>query len=210
MLEDMAEERQLLVDQLGMTTLTMEDPPSIEDVQKVREFDELLERANTEDLTEIEKTGCLYQAGVDKAGRPVVVFIGKWFKVGEVDMDKAVLYLVKVLEPIVDMDYVVVYFCTKTTSANMLSYWWIKEVYNMLLYKYKKNLKAFYIVHPSLWTRLTTWWFTTFMAPAIKHKIHNIHAVADLDNVIHSTQFDIPMFIQEYDMTLHGLRYYQP
>ena len=30
-----------------------------------------------EDLTEFEKTGSLYQAGLDKQGRPVIVFIGE-------------------------------------------------------------------------------------------------------------------------------------
>ena len=34
-------------------------------------------RSKEEDLTEIEKSGCLYQAGVDKQGRPVIVFIGE-------------------------------------------------------------------------------------------------------------------------------------
>ena len=26
-----------------------------------------------------------------------------------------------------------------------------------------------------MWTRLTSWWFTTFMAPAIKQKLHNVY-----------------------------------
>ena len=85
----------------------------------------------------------------------------------------------------------------------------------------QKIFPAFYTVHPSLWTRVTTWWFSTFLAPAIKHKIHNIHEVGnisyffrkimpayfiyileislqvkELDSVINSTEFDIPMFIQ--------------
>ena len=34
--------------------------------------------------------------------------------------------------------------------------------------------------------------------------------VKELDSIIHSTEFDIPMFIQEYDMSINGLRYYQP
>ena len=85
----------------------------------------------------------------------------------------------------------------------------------------------FYTVHPSMWTRLTSWWFTTFMAPAIKQKLHNVYEVKEkyrdttlvqcecfkvkeLDSIIHSTEFDIPMFIQEYDMSINGLRYYQP
>ncbi len=32
-----------------------------------------------EDLTELEKTGSLYQAGLDKQGRPVIVFIGEFY-----------------------------------------------------------------------------------------------------------------------------------
>ena len=145
----------------------------------------------------------------------------------------------------------------RTSSENLISYWWLKEIYSQLPYHYRKNLKgvgisfwdqrplgtwvhsnvwkvvlhclscvtscmscidneetnqiksnwdvgqlkmpwfrrtsrkngqrrgiktiistsAFYTVHPSLWTRVTTWWFSTFLAPAIKHKIHNIHEV---------------------------------
>ena len=34
--------------------------------------------------------------------------------------------------------------------------------------------------------------------------------VKELDSVISSTEFDIPMFIQEHDMSINGLRYYQP
>ena len=49
-----------------------------------------------EDLSEFVKTGSLYEAGVDKQGRPVIVFIGKWFKPGSVDMEKALLYLIRV------------------------------------------------------------------------------------------------------------------
>ena len=84
----------------------------------------------------------------------------------------------------------------RTASENMISYWWMKEIYSKLPYHYKKNLKDFYtgiynihilwphalsifilLVHPSMWTRLTSWWFTTFMAPAIKQKLHNVYEV---------------------------------
>jgi hypothetical protein len=201
-----SEERQLLVDRLGTTSLNMEERVE----EQTKDFTELVRRSQEEDLTEVEKSGCLYQAGVDRQGRPVIVFIGKWFKPELVDMKQALLYLIRTLDPVVDRDYSVVYFCTRTSSDNMISYWWMKEIYSQLPYHYKKNLKDFYTVHPSMWTRLTSWWFTTFMAPAIKHKLHNIHEVKELDQVINSTEFDIPMFIQEYDMSINGLRYYQP
>jgi len=200
-----SEERQLLVDRLGTSSINMEDT-----VDNTTDFSELVNRAKEEDLTEIEKSGCLYQAGIDKLGRPVIVFIGKWFKPDSTNLDQALLYLIRVLDPVVDKDYSVVYFCTRTSNENMISYWWLKEIYSKLPYHYKKNLKDFYTVHPSMWTRLTSWWFTTFMAPAIKQKLHNVYEVKELDSIILSTEFDIPMFIQEYDMSINGLRYYQP
>merc|ERR1719474_658938 len=118
----------------------------------------LVDRAKEEDLTEIEKSGCLYQAGIDKFGRPVIVFIGKWFKPDLTSLEKSLLYLIKVLDPVVERDYTVVYFCTRSSNENMLSYWWMKEIYAQLPYHYKKNLKDFYTVHPTMWTRLTSWW----------------------------------------------------
>ena len=135
-------------------------------------------------------------------------------------LEQALLYLIRVLDPVADTDYSVVYFCTRsenierpilytilsksccyrlyekftsivntfeaaysvfrTSSENMISYWWMKEIYAKLPYHYKKNLKDFYTVHPSMWTRLTSWWFTTFMAPAIKQKLHNVYEVMEI------------------------------
>lgn len=135
--------------------------------------------------------GCLYQSGVDRLGRPVVVFVGKWFPYNKVNLDKvffclsfipwsttlrsviigqneirlapvqfnlrlqALLYLINLLDPIVRGDYVIAYFHTLTNSSNYPSFTWLREVYNVLPYKYKKNLKAFYVIHPTFWTKVS-------------------------------------------------------
>ncbi|XP_026322521.1 protein GDAP2 homolog [Hyposmocoma kahamanoa] len=174
------------------------------------QYERLLRRAHNEDLTEISGIGCLYQSGVDRLGRPVVVFIGKWFPIGDIDLDKALLYLIKLLDPIVRGDYVIAYFHTLASSTNHPPFSWLKEVYTVLPYKYKKNLKAFYIVHPTFWTKMMTWWFTTFMAPAIKAKVHNLPGVEYLYSVMARDQLDVPAFVTEYDMTINGLHYFQP
>ncbi|XP_026677905.1 protein GDAP2 homolog, partial [Diaphorina citri] len=72
----------------------------------------------------------------------------------------------------------------------------------LFLHRYKKNLKACYIVHPTFWTKMMTWWFTTFMAPAIKQKVHSIPGVEYLYSIISPNQLEIPAFITEYDMTV--------
>lgn len=104
----------------------------------------------------------------------------------------------------------VFYFHTRTSRDNIPSYSWLKEVYQTLTYDYKKNLKAFYIVHPTIFTKMTCWWFATFMAPSIKNKIVNVRALEELDSVVDQKILTIPMFIQEQDMTWHGLRYFEP
>ncbi|KAL2719434.1 protein GDAP2 [Vespula squamosa] len=182
----------------------------IKQMQQKERYERLLRRAKTEDLTEVSGIGCLYQSGVDRQGRPVVVFVGKWFPATKINLDKALLYVIQLLDPIVKGDYVIAYFHTLTTSSNYPSLQWLREVYNVLPYKYKKNLKQFYIIHPTFWTKMMTWWFTTFMAPAIKQKVHNLPGVEYLYEVMAPDQLEIPAYITEYDMTINGLRYYTP
>ncbi|XP_026478765.1 protein GDAP2 homolog [Ctenocephalides felis] len=184
-------------------------PPEIVETPEER-YERLLRRAKTEDLTEVSGIGCLYQSGVDRLGRPVVVFCGKWFPVNNLNLDKALLYLIALLDPIVKGDYVIAYFHTLTSNNNYPSFAWLREVYSILPYKYKKNLKAFYIIHPTIWTKMMTWWFTTFMAPAIKQKVHSLPGVEHLYSVMTPDQLEIPAYITEYDMTINGLHYFQP
>ncbi|XP_038122374.1 protein GDAP2 homolog isoform X4 [Culex quinquefasciatus] len=185
---------------------SLDDP----DWQKENLYERLLRRAKTEDLSEVSGIGCLYQSGVDRLGRPVIVFCGKWFPAHNIDLEKALLYLIYLLDPIVKGDYVIAYFHTLTGSNNYPSLQWLKDVYSILPYKYKKNLKAFYIVHPTFWTKMMTWWFTTFMAPAIKTKVHSLPGVEHLYSAIAKDQLEIPAYITEYDMATNGIHYFQP
>jgi len=176
-------------------------------VQHHERYERLLRRAKTEDLSEVSGIGCLYQSGIDKFGRPVIVFIGKWFNFTEINLDKALLYLISLLDPLVKGDYIILYFHTLTEGYNHPSMQWMREVYNVLEYKHKKNLKAFYIIHPTFWTKVMTWWFLTFMAPAIKEKVHSLSGIEYLYSIINMDQLEIPAFITEYDMTINGVRY---
>lgn len=57
--------------------------------------------------------------------------------------------------------------------------------------------------------QMMTWWFTTFMAPAIKQKVHSLPGVEYLYGAMSPSQLEIPAFITEYDMTVSSL-FYQP
>lgn len=48
-----------------------------------------------------------------------------------------------------------------------------------------------------------TWWFLTFMAPAIKSKVHQLPGVEHLYAVMTRDQLEIPAYITEYDMAVN-------
>ncbi|XP_054266039.1 protein GDAP2 homolog [Macrosteles quadrilineatus] len=188
---------------LGERPIPSVDPFLVREIHNKERYERLLRRAKTEDLSEVSGIGCLYQSGHDRLGRPVIVFVGKWFRFKEINLDKALLYLIYLLDPLVKGDYVIAYFHTLTGNSNYPSFAWLREVYSILPYKYKKNLKAFYIIHPTfIWTKMMTWWFTTFMAPAIKQKVHCLPGVEYLYSAMSPNQLEIPAFITEYDMSV--------
>ncbi|WAR07785.1 GDAP2-like protein [Mya arenaria] len=153
------------------------NPRSDVDMKKVearKRYERLLKRARTEDLTDIASLRCLYRTGQDRFGRPVIVFVGRNFPASTVDLEKALLYAIRLLDPIVEQDYVVVYFHTHTSGQNLPPMNFLKNVYHILDHKYKKNLKSFYVVHPTWWSKFATWFFTTFTASDIKQKVHSL------------------------------------
>ncbi|ODM92602.1 Protein GDAP2 [Orchesella cincta] len=163
----------------------------------------ILRRARTEDLSSIERTGCIFRNGIDRWGRHLVIVVGKWFRPEAVDLDKAFLYLVRILDEI-NGPYSVVYFHTSTGGENRPSLRWMRAVYDNMEYRFKKNLKSLLIVHPTMWTKVLCWWFTTFMAPAIKLKLHNIAGLEELYNTVEPSQIQVPAFISEHDITING------
>lgn len=56
--------------------------------------------------------------------------------------------------------------------------------------------------HNACLFQMMTWWFTTFMAPAIKAKVHNLPGVEYLYSVMARDQLEVPAFVTEYDMTV--------
>ena len=67
-------------------------------------------------------------------------------------------------------------------------------------FRYRRNLKAFYIVHPTVWAKIVTWFFTTFTASSIKEKVHFLSGIQYLYDWIDPDQLEIPAFVLEYDM----------
>ncbi|XP_067113052.1 ganglioside-induced differentiation-associated protein 2 [Osmerus mordax] len=167
--------------------------------QHQRNYNRWLCRARAEDLSDIAALKALYQTGVDMCGRTVMVLVGRNIPVTLIDIEKALLYFIHVMDHITVKEYVMVYFHTLTGEHNHLDSDFLKKLYDIVDAKFKKNLKAFYFVHPTFRSKVSTWFFTTFSVSGMKEKVHHVDTLQHLFTCILPEQIDIPPFVLEYD-----------
>ncbi|XP_019511346.1 PREDICTED: ganglioside-induced differentiation-associated protein 2, partial [Hipposideros armiger] len=175
--------------------------------QHQRNYNRWLCQARSEDLSDIASLKALYQTGVDNCGRTVMVVVGRNIPVTLIDMDKALLYFIHVMDHIAVKEYVLVYFHTLTSEYNHLDSDFLKKLYDVVDVKYKRNLKAVYFVHPTFRSKVSTWFFTTFSVSGLKDKIHHVDSLHQLFSAISPEQIDFPPFVLEYDAREHGPYY---
>ncbi|XP_067896855.1 ganglioside-induced differentiation-associated protein 2 isoform X1 [Heterodontus francisci] len=175
-------------------------------VQKAhqRNYNRWLCRARADDLSGVASLKALYQTGYDKYGRTVVVIVGRNIPVTLIDPDKALLYFIHIMDHIAAREFVMVYFHTLTSDHNHPDSEFIKKLYDIVDVKYKKNMKAFYFVHPTFRSKVMTWMFTTFSVSGLKDKVHHVETLPQLFTLISPEQIDIPPFVLEYDARVNG------
>ncbi|XP_028292575.1 ganglioside-induced differentiation-associated protein 2 isoform X1 [Gouania willdenowi] len=172
--------------------------------QHQRNYGRWLCRARAEDLSDIASLKALYQTGVDMCGRTVMVLVGRNIPVTLIDQEKALLYFIHVMDHITVKEYVMVYFHTLTAEHNHLDSDFLKTLYNIVDNKFKKNLKAFYFVHPTFRSKVSTWFFTTFSVSGVKEKVRYLDNLQQLFSCIKPEEIDIPPFVLEYDTRVNG------
>ncbi|XP_036308623.1 ganglioside-induced differentiation-associated protein 2 isoform X2 [Pipistrellus kuhlii] len=100
--------------------------------QHQRNYNRWLCQARSEDLSDIASLKALYQTGVDNCGRTVMVVVGRNIPVTLIDMDKALLYFIHVMDHIAVKEYVLVYFHTLTSEYNHLDSDFLKKLYDIV------------------------------------------------------------------------------
>lgn len=196
-------------DQERREQIVRSGPPTEEETQ-IKMYQSYLRRARTENFSEFIELDAFYKAGLDYMGRQIVVYVGKNFPAPKFDLSKAIAYFVHVMERIVHRDYVIVYFHTDSVPENQPDSSFFKQLYTMVDNRYRNNLRAIYMVHPTWWFKLSAWWFLTFTASELKDKIQYLTGVQYLYDTINPDQIEIPPFVLDHDKELNGLNYYTP
>ncbi|XP_011917967.1 PREDICTED: rho GTPase-activating protein 8 isoform X3 [Cercocebus atys] len=123
---------------------------------------------------DVARHGILQVAGDDRFGRRVVTFsCCRMPPSHELDHQRLLEYLKYTLDQYVENDYTIVYFHYGLNSRNKPSLGWLQSAYKEFDRKYKKNLKALYVVHPTSFIKVL--W--NIFKPLIRYdeKLQSLH-----------------------------------
>ncbi|KAF4094433.1 hypothetical protein AMELA_G00014910 [Ameiurus melas] len=85
------------------------------------------------------------------------------------------------------------------TSENKLSLSWLRDAYREFERKYKKNIKAFYIVHPTMFIRTVLIFFKPLISFKFGRKVHYVNYLSELEEIVKCDQLVIPSRVRAYD-----------
>lgn len=139
----------------------------------------------------------------DLVARPIVVLYAYRLPSNKAfDHYKFLRYFQAVLDKIVDLDYTIIYFHYGLRSNNKPSLKWLIRAYQLLDRRYKKNLKALYLVHPSKFIRFIWNMFQPFISYKFERKIHYVNSLAELNLMVPNIYLNLPQPIIDYDHSL--------
>jgi hypothetical protein len=96
------------------------------------------------------------------------------------------------LDQYVESEYTLVYFHHGLQKSSQPSFQWLVKVYKMLDRKYKKNLKALYIVHPTYFIKLLWNIFIPLVSVKFNKKIFYCKTIGELSAMMDIKALSIP------------------
>ncbi|CAF0829049.1 unnamed protein product [Adineta ricciae] len=161
-------------------------------------------------MTKIAEYGIVECCGDDKFGRKTIVcsacrlphgdvIKNSEFKTVQKFYDCLLKYVLRTFDQYVDMDYVIIYFHHGLRSYNRPSYGWLMKAYVKIDRKYKKNLKAFYIVHPTKWIKVLWPFLRSMISAKFSQKVTYINRLHELEEFVHSENIRIPVEVKNFE-----------
>nr|KAF6324048.1 Rho GTPase activating protein 1 [Myotis myotis] len=139
-------------------------------------------------------------AGDDKYGRKIIVFSAcRMPPSHQLDHSKLLGYLKHTLDQYVESDYTLLYLHHGLTSDNKPSFSWLRDAYREFDRKYKKNIKALYIVHPTMFIKTLLILFKPFISFKFGQKIFYVNYLSELSEHVKLEQLGIPRQVLKYD-----------
>ncbi|XP_073070109.1 rho GTPase-activating protein 8 isoform X1 [Manis javanica] len=156
---------------------------------------------------DVARHGILQVAGEDRLGRQIIAFsCCRMPPSHELDHRRLLEYLKYTLDQYVESDYIIVYFHYGLNSRNKPSLGWLQTTYKEFDRKYRKNLKALYVVHPTNFIKVLWNIFKPLTSHKFGEKITYFNYVSELREYLEDDQLTIPPEVLRYDVKLQNLR----
>ncbi|XP_048886036.1 rho GTPase-activating protein 1 [Brienomyrus brachyistius] len=139
-------------------------------------------------------------AGDDNYGRKIILFSAcRMPPCHELNHHSLLNYMKHTLDQYVESDYTLIYFHYGLTKENKPSLGWFTDVYREIERKYKKNIKALYIVHPTMLIRTLFFLLKPFISLKFGRKINYVNYLSELEDIVKCEQLVIPDIVRQYD-----------
>ncbi|KAL7882781.1 hypothetical protein SRHO_G00004390 [Serrasalmus rhombeus] len=154
---------------------------------------------------DVARHGILQVTGDDKYGRKLIIFSSCCMPPShQLNHHRLLEYLKYTLDQYVESDYTVVYFHYGLRSSNKPSLRWLREAYREFDRKYKKNLKALYVVHPTNFIRIIWNIFKPLISHKFGKKLTYVNYLAELREHLNYDQLIIPPAVLRHDEELRA------
>ncbi|XP_067855875.1 rho GTPase-activating protein 8-like isoform X1 [Heptranchias perlo] len=154
---------------------------------------------------DVARHGILHVAGDDNYGRKLVIFsCCRMPPSHQLNHRKLLEYLKYTLDQYVESDYILVYFHYGLRSSNKPSLSWLQNAYKEFDRKYKKNLKALYVVHPTNFIRILWNIFKPLISHKFGKKVIYVNYLSELKEHLNHDQLIIPSEVIRYDEKLRA------
>ncbi|KAK6028806.1 RhoGAP domain protein [Ostertagia ostertagi] len=139
----------------------------------------------------------------DRVGRPIIVIYAYRLPPSKsIDHAQLLRYLQSILDKVVDLDYTIVYFHYGLRSHNKPPIKWLFQAYKVLDRRFKKNLKALYVVHPTRFIRILWGLFRPFISSKFEDKFHYVTCIKELEEALSVARLNLPQPIRTHDEQL--------
>lgn len=155
---------------------------------------------------DVARHGILQVAGDDRQGRRIFTFsCCRLPPSHQLNHQRLLEYLKYTLDQHVENDYTIVYFHFGLNSQNKPSLGWLQNAYKEFDRKYKKNLKALYVVHPTSFIKALWNIFKPLISHKFGKKVTYCSSLRELREHLQCDQLLIPPEVVRYDEKLQNL-----
>ncbi|XP_054878544.1 protein prune homolog 2-like [Poeciliopsis prolifica] len=114
-------------------------------------------------------------------------------------MDNLFRFVIGTLELMVAENYVIVYLCAGGQKEKLPGIGWLKECYTSIDRRLRKNLKGFYVVHPTWYIKIIATIIKPFISSKFSRKLQFVDTLQELSLFVPTEHVQIPDCVTQYD-----------